>query len=305
MSEADRSGLAAAATAIASRVQSNDAAGLRAETVPEFASNFGAMQQLVGETAPRMKGAALTVEQLYLLNATEIKGGAGADAQFFCTLNASASSVDFLISGLTPGIYGFAIVTMTGAPSPMRISMLMRRDGGRWLLAGIYPKTAVAAGHDGLWYWKEARSMATAKQRWTAWLYYGQAEALLKPANFVSSTHLEKLRDEQRTAVPPALSGGIGPDTPLVVKGADGKEYQFTSLGTDDTLSKDKLDVVAHMKVDTALDPVATRKRNEDASRALLAAYPELRGSFHGVWMFSDVAGGTTFPTETAMADLH
>lgn len=309
MREQDRDSVASAARDIAAKVQQNDAAGLKAETIAEFASNFSAMQNLVAQTAPKLTGGGLTVDQVYLLDATQLKAGqGGADAQFFCNLNKSANEAEFLIPGLTAGVYGFAIVQVAATPTPWILPMLLRREQGRWLLAGIYPKPTKAAGHDGLWYWREARRLAAEKQRWNAWLYYTQAEMLLNPANFIQSTHLQKLRDEQRAAAPPALSGGIGTDVPLVVKGRDGKDYQFTMLGTDDTIAGDKVDVSAHLRVDQIGDTALARRRNEDAMRALVAAYPELRSSFHGIWIVAEPAGTSTqapFATEQAMADLH
>jgi hypothetical protein len=89
------------------------------------------------------------------------------------------------------------------------------------------------------------------------------------------------------------------------VKGPDGVEYHFTALGVDDSLAKDKLDLMAHLKVDQIGDPVAARKRNTDAMIALLSAYPELRKSFHGVWIFSDAGGQNPFATEQAMSEIR
>lgn len=309
MKDQDRDTLASAARGIAAKVQANDANGLKAETIAEFAGDFGPMQSLIAETAPKLTGGVLRVDQIYLLDASQLKPGqGGAEAQFFCALNKSANDAEFLIPGLTPGVYAFAVVEVTGSKTPWVVPMLLRREHERWLLAGIYPRAKEAGGHDGLWYWREARRLAGEKQRWNAWLYYGGAEALLTPAGFVQSTHLQKLRDEQRAAAPPALSAGIGNDVPLVVKGQDGKQYQFTSLGIDDTLGRDKVDVSAHLRVDPIGDPIAARKRNDDAMRALLAAYPELRSSFHGIWIVAESAGTAAaqpFATEQPMTNLQ
>lgn len=38
---------------------------------------------------------------------------------------------------------------------------------------------------------------------------------------------------------------------------------------------------------------------------ALLAAYPEMRKPFHGVWMFADAPGQNPFAIEQAMEDIH
>ena len=172
------------------------------------------------------------------------------------------------------------------------------------MMAGFYPTAMTAAGHDGLWYWTQARTMAKSKELWNAWLYYGQAENLLKPAGFIQSTHLEKLRSEKEGATPPAASQGVSAEVPLVVKGKDGVDYTFTGVGTDDSLAKDKIDVMAKLKVDAIGDPIAARKRNMNAMSALLAAYPEMRKGFHGVWIFAEVPGQNPFPTEQAMTEI-
>jgi hypothetical protein len=308
MTAGDRDALADAARGLAAKVQANDVSGLRASTVAEYAKDFAGMDSVVGSTSAKVKGGSLTVEQVYVLDGTELKrgtDGAAPDAQFFCSLNKSVAEADFLIPGLTPGRYGFAIVDVQSSTTPWRLSFLMRQEQGRWQMAGFYPKPISAAGHDGLWYWTQARTMATQKQHWNAWLYYQQAEALLRPTDFIQSTHLEKLKSEESAAAPPVLSDGVSAQTPLVIKGADGVEYRFTELSVDDSLAKDKIDILARVKVDQIGDPVAARKHNADAMAALLAAYPEMRKPFHGVWMFAEAPGQNPFATEQAMNEIH
>ena len=308
MTATERDALATAARSLAAKVQAGDTSGLRAATVPEYAKDFGGIGDVVASTAPKLKGGTLTVEQVYVLDASQLKraaDGSAIDAQFFCSLNHSITEADFLIPGLLPGRYGFAIVDVTDTPAPWRLSFLLRQDPGGWAMAGFYPKPLTAAGHDGLWYWTQARTMAARKEHWNAWLYYQQAESLLRPANFIQSTHLEKLHTEQTAATPPAVSDGVGLENPLVVKGADGVEYRFTGLGVDDSLGKDKVDIMAHLKVDQIGDPVVARKRNLDAIGALLAAYPEMRKPFHGVWVFAEEAGKNPFVTEQPMEEIR
>ncbi len=307
MKAADWDALNAAALGLATKVQAGDIAGLRGATVAELGKDFGGIENVVGSTAPKIKDGVLTVEQAYLLDGTELKRGAdGAmpDAQFFCSLNQTTAEVDFLIPQLPPGRYGFVIVNSNNA-APWRLSFLLREEQGRWAMAGFYLRATLAAGHDGLWYWTEARQMVKRNEHWNAWLYYQQAEILLRPANFVMSTHLEKLRAEQSAGGPPTLSEGVSASAPLVVKGANGTEYHFTGLGVDDSLGKDKVDVVAHLKVETLGDAAAARKLNMDATSALMAAYPELRKAFHGVWMFAEASGQNPSVLEQAMADIH
>ena len=308
MQGADRDALVAAARSLAAKVVANDVSGLQAATAAEYAKDFGGIGTVVGSTSLKVKGGTPIVEQVYLLDGTQLKRGADGslpEAQFFCSLNKSVAEADFMISGLAPGRYGFAIVDITDLDSPWRMSFLLHQEQGQWTMAGFYPKALSAAGHDGLWYWTQARTMTAQKEHWNAWLYYQQAQSLLTPVNFIQSTHLEKLKAEASAAAPPALSEGVSAEAPLVVKGPNGVEYHFTALGVDDSLGKDKIDVMAHLKVDQIGDPVAARKRNSDAMVALLAAYPEMRKPFHGVWMISDAPGQNPFATEQAISDIH
>jgi len=317
LSDAERTGLADAARDLALKIQANDAASLRALTVAEVVKNFGGLQYLVAVTAPKLAGGVAAVDQVYELDASTLQrnpDGSAPDAQFYCSLNRSTMEADFLVPALPPGKYGFAIVNITsaagaGTPAAWRLSLLMRQEQGKWLLAGFYPKATTAAGHDGLWYWTQARQMATAKQPWNAWLYYQAAEKLLQPADFVVSTHLEKLRSEATAAAPPALSDGVSIDAPLVVKGADGVEYRFTSLGVDDSPDPSSLDIVARLHVDPAVagastDAAAARSRNDAAASALFAAYPEMRKPFQGVRVIAETAGQAPFASEQSMAEI-
>jgi hypothetical protein len=306
MAPAERDTLAGAARNLATMMQANNVAGLRSLVVAEVLKDFSGLQYLVGTTAPKLAGGTPTVEQVYLLDGTNLKknaDGSAPDAQFFCSLNRSTMETEFTIPALPPGKYGFVMVTMA-QPAGWRLSMLLREEQGKWLLAGFYPKAMAAAGHDGLWYWTTARQMVKEKQAWNAWLYYQAAQKLLQPADFVMSTHLDKLETEAKGAAPPALSEGVTIDAPLVIKGADGQEYHFTGLGVDDSLGQSSLDVAAHLHVDSLADQAAARKRNNDAASALLAAYPEMRKAFHGVWIYSEAPNQNPFATEQPMAEI-
>lgn len=308
MTATDRDALAAAAKTLAEKVVADDSAGLRTLTIAEYAKDFGAIQNLVTGTSAKTKGATPVVEQIYLLDASDLKknpDGSNGNAQFFCTLNKSASEVDFSIPGLPAGKYAFAITEARGAAAPWRLSFLLQQVGTQWQMAGFYPRPMTAAGQDGVRYWTEARSLVKSKQPWSAWLYYQQAEALLNPAGMIQSSNLEKLRNEQNAAAPPTISSGVSETAPLVVKGADGAEYHFVGLGVDDSLAKERIDVTARLKVDQIGDPVAARKRNVDAMSALTAAYPDLRRNFHGVWIFAEAPGQNPYATELAMNEIH
>lgn len=306
MQPAVRDSLAAAALALTSRIQANDQASLRSSTILEFQKDFSAMADLVAATAPRVKAASPQVEQLYLLDAsslTKTPTGTNPDAAFFCSLNKSQAEADFSIPQLPPGRYAFAMVRMESAATPWRISLLLRSEGSQWMLAGLYPKPLTANGHDGLWYWQQARLLAARKEAWSAWLYLQEAQSLVLPAGFVSSSHLEKLQTELAAAAPPAVATAPTADAPLVLKSADGTEFRVTALTVDDSLGL--VDVAAHLKVDALGDAATARKRNLDAMSTLVATHPELRKSFHGIVISTDVPNQPPYATEQAMADIR
>ncbi len=302
MKPAERDALAGAATSLAQKIAANDQAGLKAATIPEFQKDFAGIAGVVSSISPGLQGARANVEQVYVLDASSLTGTA-SDAQFECSLNQSQAGASFSIPQLPPGRYGFAMVRME-KPMPYRLSFLLRQQGSQWQLAGLYPKPLTAGGHDGLWYWKEARGLKAQKQDWNAWLYLQEAQVLLQPAGFVSSSHLDKLQTELTEAAPPEAAS-LSSDAPLVLKAADGTEYRFTSIATDDSLGKEKVEVAAHLKVDALGDAVTARKRNVDAMTALVAAHPELRKAFQGVWIFADAPGGNPYATEQAMSEIH
>ncbi len=142
------------------------------------------------------------------------------------------------------------------------------------------------------------------KQNWNAWIEYAQAEQLLRPVAFMSSTHLDQMHDEWSKAAPTALSAGIKPSAPLIVRAKDGTEYRFTAIAADASLGTPKVDVAMHFIAEPLADPVAARARNLAAAKAFVAAYPELREAFHGVWVFADPANGSGFASEEPMERL-
>ena len=72
MQPAERDTLAATARSLAAKVQANDANGLKAQTIAEYASNFSGIANAVANASTKAKGTPL-VEQLYLLDGTMIK----------------------------------------------------------------------------------------------------------------------------------------------------------------------------------------------------------------------------------------
>ena len=299
-----RQSLADAALGVGSAIKAADATRVQSMSAPDIATNFDATSFIVHSTATAVAADTLRVTQLYRLDASARKAGDTSEADFGCALSGSADEVDFSIPGLPPGIYGFAMVEAEG-PRPWLLSLLFQQQGSAWKMAGFYPHARTAEGHDGLWYWTTARADAKAGKKWLAWVLYGEADQLLRPAAFVTSTHLDKLRNERRTSAPGELSNGISADSPLVIKGKDGSEFHLTSLGSLVTDDGKGLDLVLRYRADSIADPAVARAKNTAAALALLTAHPELREGVTGVSVFAEVQGQQAFATEQNLADIH
>ena len=309
MQPAERDTLVRVSTSLAQLTAASNADGVRAQTMPQFAQAFNGIQDAIREAAPHLSGASFVPQSVWILDASASKpgpDGSPQDAQFFCTLNRSSAQTSFLIPALPPGRYGMVVLDAVGTSEPWQIAMLLRQSApGTWQLGGLFPRATAAAGHDGLWYWRAARDYAAKKQSWNAFVYYTEAEQLLKPVSFVSSSHLETLEGERSRATPAALSTGIGSAQPLVIAGKDG-EIRVVSLGAETAPDRTGgIDLLAHIAATESLaDPVASRARNAAAAKAIVAAYPELRGAFHGVWIVAELPGGGTYISEEPMTSL-
>jgi hypothetical protein len=300
-----RSSLADAALSLANDVKSGNVAKLKTEAIEEYAANFSAASTLIQNTAGKTSGDTLQVAQMYVLDARNRKSADQGDAEFSCPLAGSTSETDFSIAGLPPGMYAFVMVEANGA-RPWLVSMLLRQETGHWKLAGLYPHARTAAGEDGLWYWKKARYAAKANQLWYAWLMYDEANELLRPSNFTTSTNLDKLRSEQRSATPSDLADGIGNDHPLVIKGADGSSYRLTGISSEGSEDGRLVNVVVHYTGDAAVAGAPQEMaKNAAVAAALVDAHKDLRDGFDGVIVIADVQGRPPFVTEQKISEIH
>ena len=311
MTAAERDTLVRVGTDLAQLTAAGNAEGVRARTMPQYAQEFSGIQESIKTAAPHLEGASFVADTLWILDASAAKpgtDGSAQDAQFFCTLNRSSAQTSFLIPALPAGRYALVVLNTAGTAEPWQVAMLLRQSapGGTWQLGGLFPRATTAGGHDGLWYWRGARDFATKQQRWNAFVYYTEAEQLLRPVTFLSSTHLDELLGERGKAAPAALSAGIGTEQPLVLAPAKGDEVRLTSLRAENAPDRSgALDLLAHVQATSALaDPIASRARNAAAARALVTAYPELRATFHGVWIVADLPGGGTYISEEPMTSL-
>ncbi len=314
-----RDGLSDAAMSLAEWVKDNNLSQVQANTIAEFAgaASFAPTAALVESTASQVASDELQVTHIYELNATHRQPGDTSAADFSCPMMDMVSETDFAIPGLPPGVYGFAMVEATG-DDPWLLAFLLRQDGGVWKLAGFYPRARTAAGHDGLWYWRSARGYAKADELWLAWIFYGEADHLLRPANFVTSSNLERLRAERYRDAPPELLNGIGPYNPLVLKsGSQGGEptpdrsasvpqitSRITSISAAGSTDGRQLNLIVHVEGDAATNSADAAAESKAAAQALLDEHIELRQAFHDVVVFMDVAGREPLVTEQTISNI-
>lgn len=303
MTAAQRSEIGAAAYKLASAVQNNEAARVQAESEAGLAGDPSQIEYLVRSTAAQITGDQLRVTDAFLLDASSRPANESAPAEFSCPLEGSVAEVDFAISGLPPGRYAFAVVEAEGG-APWTLAFLLQNKGTVWRMAGFYPHARSVAGHDGLWFWTTARTDARENRPWLAWLLFGEADRLLRPANFLISTNLEKLRTEQRTAAPQPLSNGLSAETPLSLQAA-GAVYAVTSLearGSDDGKT---LNLVMHLAPGSVAGDTEAKDRSLRAAEALLSAHPELRPAFANVEVVTEAPGSNPVVWTRAMAEIQ
>jgi hypothetical protein len=303
MEAAERESLRQAALAIAAKVQAGDVAGIRAVAA---AAMTPGVAETVGDAAPRLKQSHFTVESLWLFHA-EATASTGAPksaetnaaglVDFYCALPGEADAT-FTLQINGPGEYAVALLHATGGSAAWQMSLTLQQVGAEWRLSDLVVKPLTSAGHDGLWYWNAGRDAAKKDQKLMAWLYLVRAENLLTPMNGIRSSNGDKLRAEIAALGMPEVSAA----RPLVINGGTEK-YSITAIGSDDALGG--VDVVVHVTAADVSDAVKARARNLAVMRALLAGYPELRGNFHGVWVFADAPGQSAFAIEQTMQQIE
>jgi hypothetical protein len=293
----DRDAIVTAVRSIATRMQANDANGVKAATIPSVAGNFGGIASAIQRLSPELTGAALAVTSVYDLDATDAQPGEDA-VQFFCGVAANDLHVIFNIPRLPAGHFAFAIAEATGVKNPQRLSMLLEKNAGTWQLAGFFPRPLLSAGHDGVWYWEKARAFNKAGHPWSAYFYYQTAAYLLLPAEFVDSNNFDKLIQELRAATP----GGLPGAQPMTVN-VDGSQVSITNLHTDGS-TFGGLDLVVRYDTADVSNPAAARTRSVALMKALLALHPDWKDAFHGMWVFANAPNQQPFSLELAMPEI-
>jgi hypothetical protein len=303
MAPADRDELASTARTLLVQIQTNNTQVLRNNVIPSLAANFDGIVSSVSHLQPLVQPAAITVDQLYLLDDSDNSGGAASTGptpvDFFC----GSPVVALSFPALPAGMYALAMVHATGVPHPQQISLILSKSpDGRWLLAGLFVKPMTEGGHDGLWYWTTARRYAQTKLGWNAWFYYRIATNLLDPLDFLSSPNLEKLQREADQIRPTDLPGKTA-----MTFYAQGQLITVSAIDTSTELGGLDLDVHYAPDVTQAAqlrDPIAARGQVTAVMSAILKLHPELQGAFHGIWVHADQGTSTLFALELPMNQI-
>jgi hypothetical protein len=298
MTQVQRDELANVTRSTLSQIQTDNIEVLRTDVTPALAANFDGIVASVGHLQPLVQPAAITVDELYLLDASDNAAGA-TQTDFFC----GSPVVTVSFPSLPAGTYALTMVHATGVPHPQQISLILSKSSdGRWLLAGMFVNPMTAGGHDGLWYWVTARKFAQTKMGWNAWFYYRIATNLLDPLDFLSSPNLEKLQHEANQVRPTDL-----PEKAAMTFYAQGQLISVTAIDTSTELGGLDLDV--HYTPDQAQaaqlsDPVSARKQVIAVMSALLKMHPEMQGAFHGIWVHADQGTASLFALELPMEQI-
>lgn len=304
MTNTQRAEYVRALRALEAPIQAGNTEEVKALTIPSLAASFEGIAQSIQALSPQIQGAVFTVNSMYVLNAADLKK-AEEETQFFCSVPGSSLVVTVTIPQLPPGTYLLALTHATGLEHPQQVSMILQRDqqagsdnaGGAWKLAGFFVRPMSLGGKEGVWYWSQARLYGQKKQDWNSYFYYQTAAFLLTPVDFLNTPNLEKLQKEAQAVRPAGLPG----QEPMKLA-ANGKTFEITALRTEGFSGE--LDLVVNYRTKDVSDPVATRTEIVELMKALLAAHPELRQAFHGLWVYADAENQRPYAIELPMGQV-
>jgi hypothetical protein len=292
----DRDALMGAAGRLAEAVAGQEYSALQGALLPAVATDWDGIRAAVEQTAPLLKGGQLQIRNIYLLDANTLT--APTDTQFFCSNTSGSMTVTISMRALPPGRYAVVLAESAGSPYGGHLSMILAWAGA-WKLGGVSVRPGVFDGHDGVWYWAQARELLHGdmkSQPWSAWFSYEVAKALLMPVDFLSSPNLEKLGQEQS-----AIRNGPQDAFPLTLADGD-RNWKIDAVKLDPTLLHADLGVVFESTGVT--DPAAQKTEAIAVLSALLKAQPGLRGNFHGLWAYASKDGKQTPVIELPMAQI-
>jgi len=298
MDAATRSAIESTAKSLLAMSAAGNVAGLRAQSIPSLAADFGGVEQAVSDNKDGLSGPA-TIRKTYLL---ELPGTAPvARAEFFCGVfganGNTANSAGFVLPNLAPGRYAVVIIDINGAKGPYILSEILQQTGGVWKLGGYYAKSGQVAGHDANWYVQKAQEFKQKGQVHNAWFYFLEARDLTAPVPFMSTLKLDKLY-EQAEQVKPSDMPTDGPVT--------------TTLGTRTVklltafpiVDNDQLALVVKYSSPDITNTGQTALDNIALIKDLVTKYPEFREGFSEVVMRAVPPSGPDYGTALAMKEI-
>jgi hypothetical protein len=296
----DRDALVAVGGRLSEAVARGDYSTLLTALLPAEKPAWAGIRDAVEQAGPLMKGGQAQLRNVYLLDATNL--ATPADTQFFCSNKDGSLTVTIGMHALPPGRYALVLADAAGAALGGQWGMMLAWDGGGsgvesgWKLAGLTVRQGTFDGHDGVWYWTRARDLAKADQPWSAWYSYDAARYLQVPVDFISSTNLEKLADEQ-TKIKDSPQNAF----PYTLHDGD-RVWKIDAVRLDSTLREPDLGVAYESTGVT--DPAAMHTEAVAVLSALLKAQPGLRANFHGLWAYAVKDGKQTPVMELPMGQI-
>ena len=273
-----------------------DVAGLKANSIPAIAGDFGSIEQAAVTNKQFLAGGQPAITGSYLLDASQAKAPLPR-ADFFCGIYNSADRIAFFISNLPPGRYALVFQKVSGK-DPITLTLILQDVAGAWKLAGYYPRLSSIGGHDGQWYLSKAREFKTKGQSHNAWLYYLTAWDLMAPVDFMSTPQLDKVADEMQASRPGDVPSASSP----LSLSASGKVFKITE--TTPVTIDDNLDLRVVYETSDAANSGLAFQGNMAVIKALAAKYPELRDAFVAIAARAVDDNGHEYGSVVAMKDI-
>ena len=292
----DRNALAGFGQRLTDAIVQQDYSTLQAQLLPAIQGQWNGIRGEVELGAPLLKGGHAELQNIYLLDASTQTET--TDDQFFCSNASGSMTVTISMHALPPGKYAVILASAAGAPLGGQIGLIAVWDPtgtAAWKLGGVSVRQGEIDGHDGVWYWTRARSLATTSQPWSASYSYDLARYLLLPVDFISSPNMEKLGHEQSE-----IKDGPGGFPISLSDGA--RTWKIDGVRIDTTLRQSDLSVT-YESLGMA-DPAAQRTEATAVLSAVVKAHPELKGNFHGMWAVASKDGKLTPVMELPMAQI-
>lgn len=296
MSAADRSALGESAARILNAVMGQDDATLKGVLLSSETGDWGSIKSEAELASELIAGGQIKLRNLYLLDNSAAK--AASDIQAFCSSSSGSLTVTISLPGLPPGIYAVILSDSIGGKFAGQVGLILAVENGMWKLGGISAHEGLLDGHDGVWYWSHARTLAKDQDPFAAAFTYDLANYLLLPVNYISSPNLQKLNQEQALAL-----ATITPPLKFPYTLTDGpRSWKVTSIKLDTSLHHADI-AISYESLGTT-DPASARTEAVAVMTALLKAQPALRDNFHGFWAYASNNGKQGFAIELPMTEL-